>query len=640
MIRIPGNSPAAKAAVVTAAVLPIAAVWTAIAVLIALGGLHQITIHTNWRVLPEWLWYYRHAPILHAWLLRGYGFGGLIVAFVLLLLVWDRRGKSQYGEARFANEREIEAAGLRGGNGILLGKLRGRFLTTGPEAHVMLEAPTGSGKGVGIVIPNLLNWPGSVVNLDMKRENFAKTAGFRARHGQRVHLFDPLDPDRAASRYNPLAYIDRGDDVLVIDELQKIAGMLFPLPERGEAFWAEAARTAFIGVGAYVAATPTLPFTIGQLYRDITEGDPKTRLPALVEARAAAGTPLSAPCVTALTDFTSASDNTFSGIKQTVTTKLGLWLNPHVDAATSASDFDLRRLRTEPMTIYLGASPNNIDRVAPLYNLIFQQLVDLNTDPTIGEFDPASQHRVLVLLDEFARLGKAPVIVSAISYVRSFGLNFLIVVQTRAQLRRLNGDDGAEELITNCDAQVVYTPGNLKDAKEISDRLGTHGLAARSKSRALGWFARTNNSISESQQSRALMLPQEVEVMPLTDVLIFKRGIPAVRATKILYYKMAEFAGRLLPPPKIAAAGAEALPPVAWNDKVPVAAGAQVVPAITPQLTDAQLDGLEELPVDALHFDPDTDPFAAIERGEDPEEATRRWMMATINGGDDGRVMA
>ena len=127
--------------------------------------------------------------------------------------------------------------------------------------------------------------------------------------------------------------------------------------------------------------------------------------------------------------------------------------------------------------------------------------------------------------------------------------------------------------------------------------------------------------------------------MPLTDVLIFKRGIPAVRATKILYYKMAEFAGRLLPPPKIVAAGAELLPPVAWNDKVPVAVGAPALPVSAPQLSEAQLDGLEELPIDALQFDPDLDPFAAIERGDDPEEATRRWMMASISGADNGRVI-
>src|SRR3546814_6387032 len=65
-------------------------------------------------------------------------------------------------------------------------------------------------------------------------------------------------------------------------------------------------------------------------------------------------------------------------IKKTITNVLGLWLNPLVDAATAASDFDLRQLRQRPMSIYLGVSPDELDRIAPLYNLLFQQLIDLN----------------------------------------------------------------------------------------------------------------------------------------------------------------------------------------------------------------------------------------------------------------------
>src|SRR3546814_4893305 len=49
---------------------------------------------------------------------------------------------------------------------------------------------------------------------------------------------------------------DWSSDVCSSDRLQKIAVMLFPNPERGDPFWAESARTGFIGVGAYVAAMP------------------------------------------------------------------------------------------------------------------------------------------------------------------------------------------------------------------------------------------------------------------------------------------------------------------------------------------------------------------------------------------------
>src|SRR3546814_5090297 len=130
--------------------------------------------------------------------------------------------------------------------------------------------------------------PDSVVVLDVKRENWSTSAGYRQRAGQSVYLFDPLDPEGRTARYNPLAHIRRADDTEVVNELQKIAVMLFPAPERSDPFWAEAARAAFIGVGALVAANPGMPFTIGEIYRRLTTGDPKRDLPkALDEARGA-----------------------------------------------------------------------------------------------------------------------------------------------------------------------------------------------------------------------------------------------------------------------------------------------------------------------------------------------------------------
>ncbi|RYE97618.1 MAG: type IV secretory system conjugative DNA transfer family protein, partial [Oxalobacteraceae bacterium] len=194
-----------------------------IGVFIALAALKQLNSHMSFAAIPKWVWYYRYDPILQTWLMRGSFLGAALVAIGALLLF--RNTKSLHGEARFANTKEIETAGLRSNDGILLGKFAGRWLTTNSEAHVLLEAPTGAGKGVGIVIPNLLNWAGSVVCLDMKQENFNKTAGFRAKHGQAVHLFDPVNREGLTSCYNPIGYIDRADPVQVVDELQKIGAM-------------------------------------------------------------------------------------------------------------------------------------------------------------------------------------------------------------------------------------------------------------------------------------------------------------------------------------------------------------------------------------------------------------------------------
>ncbi|KZC75978.1 conjugal transfer protein TraG [Sphingobium yanoikuyae] len=546
MIRLSHARPLTKVAFVAGISAAILAACAACAVFVALIGLKQVGPHMEITAIPAWLWYYRDDPLLHLWLQRGLLVSGAI-AFILILALL-RRGRALHGTARFASESEVRREHLRAKSGIIVGQKGGRYLVFGGTEHVLLEAPTRAGKGVGVVIPNLLSWADSVVVLDVKRENWDITAGFRSRHGQKVYLFDPLDVEGRTARYNPLSFIDRLDDTDVVNELQKIGGMLFPAPEKADPFWAEAARAAFVGVGALVAANPALPFTIGEIYRRLTEGDPKVELPKVVEEAQKRGQRLSQACVSALSDFTSASDNTFSGIKQTITSKLSLWLNPYVDAATSETDFDLRQVRRERISIYLGVSPDNIDRIAPVYNLFLQQLVDLNTRelPATG-----GQIPVLILLDEFARLGKAPVIASAFSYVAGYGLRLLPVIQSRSQPRSIYGSDITDEIIANCGLEVVFTPKELRVANELSERLGFFTMTVKSKSRTIhGMLA--NRSISESDQRRALMMPQELMQMPKGDLLLLRGGIPPVRARKIEYFRSKRFTSRISDPPKVA----------------------------------------------------------------------------------------
>jgi type IV secretion system protein VirD4 len=614
LTRLSDARPLTRVAIVAGILAAVLILCALCAVLVALVGLKQIGPRMQITTVPAWLWYYRSDPLLHLWLQRGALVSGAI-AFVILLVIL-KRGRSLHGEARFARESEIRQEQLRSKSGIIVGQKGGRYLVFGGTEHVLLEAPTRAGKGVGVVIPNLLSWADSVVVLDVKRENWDITAGFRARHGQAVYLFDPLDPEGRTARYNPLSFIDRLDEVDVVNELQKIGGMLFPAPEKADPFWAEAARAAFVGVGALVAANPALPFTIGEIYRRLTTGDPKVELPKVVEEAQKRGQRLSQACVSALSDFTSASDNTFSGIKQTITSKLSLWLNPYVDAATSETDFDLRQVRRERISIYLGVSPDNIDRIAPVYNLFLQQLIDLNTREL-----PASggQVPVLLLLDEFARLGKAPVIASAFSYVAGYGLRLLPVIQSRSQPRGIYGPDVTDEIIANCGLEVVFTPKELRVANELSERLGFFTMNVKSKSRTIhGMLA--NRSISESDQRRALMMPQELMQMPKGELLLLRGGIPPVRARKIEYFRSRRFTSRISDPPKVAprpivipqpkhgsatataAAGSDVLGQAIEAKRAALIAPPEPVeePVMTRLLTKDELDGYAEITDDML----------------------------------------
>lgn len=489
--------------------------------------------------MPAFFWYYRHDPVV----LKAFG-AGMVVGLVLtgIMLWWLLKQKPPlHGAARFAKEGEIRRAGFRADNGIVVGKKGGKFLTFGGSEHCIVEAPTRSGKGVGIVIPNLLSWRDSIVVLDVKRENWDATAGFRQKFGQAVYLFNPTDPEGRTARYNPLGYIDCADPDQVVIELQKIATMLFVAPERGEPFWTDSARTAFVGVGAYLAVAD-LPFTIGAIYRLMTTGDTRGYFRKVLDDRAL---DLSQGCRNALADFTSGADNTFAGIVQTVTSKLSLWLNPRVDAATEESDFDLRELRTKPMSIYLGVSPDELDRVAPLYNLLFQQLIDLNVRDLPDTDTPL---QVLVILDEFARIGRAQVIASAFSYVAGYGIRLLPVIQSRSQLRAVYGEHVANEIVANCGVEVAFTPKELRVANELSERIGYVGQESITKSLTINGIL-ANRSKSMSDQRRALLLPQELMQFPDGELLLLRGGIPPIHGDKIRFYADGVFRSRVMAAP-------------------------------------------------------------------------------------------
>lgn len=581
---------AAYVATLVAAGVALLATTTAV---IALAGLKRLSADIDPALVPAWFWYFRADPEVRRWLgvgvLSSLGSGGLIAIGIL-----KNRRPPLHGAARWASEAELARAGLRAKQGIVVGRRGGRLLVFGGAEHVMLHAPTRSGKGVGVVIPNLLTWPDSVVVLDVKRENWEASAGFRAAHGQDVVLFDPLDPEGRTARFNPLGHIDRADSIAVLDELQKLAVMLFPPPQHGDPFWAEAARTGLIGVGAYVAETPDLPFSLGAIYRELTQGDPRSRLPETIKTRADAGKPLSYGCVSALSDFCSASENTFASIKQTITARMNLWLNPRVCAATDVSDFDLRDLRERRISLYLGVSPDNLARVAPLYNLLLQQLVDLNT----RERPTADRHaiEVLMIMDEFARIGHAAVIAHGFSYVAGYGLRLLPVLQSPAQLRAEYGPDLTDEIMANCGLEVAFAPKELKVAQDLSERLGFWTYTGRSTSRPT-LLGKGNRSTTDSDQRRALMMPQELIQMDPGHLILLRAGMPPVRGRKIQYWRETAFKTRVIAAPIVpahpairvsAAASASLSPRVATSRQ-----GELDVSLVAPALTAA---GFEPLP--------------------------------------------
>jgi type IV secretion system protein VirD4 len=495
-------------------------------------------------------YYYGDRPDVRRTLLGSLA-AGLGLTTVMSLVVLIPRKRPLHGDARFATKREIAKAGLLGNKGIILGRLGRRYLMLDGQQGVELEAPPRSGKGVGVVVPNLLNWPDSVLVSDIKGENWMRSAGFRAKHGQDVHLFDPLSEHERSSRWNPLAYVSEVP-YRCIDDLQRIGSMLYPDPVGVDPFWTSSARSLFLGIALYLFETQGSTRTIGEILRQGMASDAEgfqKHWRRVIEACERTGYPLSQEAVQTLYDVIDLAPVTASSIRKTFTSRLDLWLNPLIDAATSDNDFDLRDLRKRPMSIYARINPDNIARLQPLLNLFFQQAIGLQTRE-LPEENPALKYQLLQVLDEFAALGRIPVIADSTAFLPGYNVRTLIIVQSHSQLIEKYGIEGAKSIRKMLAARIVFPPKEFEDAEAISKELGTYTVKQKAHSRPM-WGGGRSPTVNTSDQPRRLMLAQEVKEMGPNRMILFYEGLRPVLGGRIYYYKDKLFARRELRPPEV-----------------------------------------------------------------------------------------
>jgi type IV secretion system protein VirD4 len=490
---------------------------------------------------------------------------GLLVVLPGALFAAARPRRSLHGDARFASVGEVMSAGLlakrsaRGesvGPSILVGRFRGTFLALPGQLSVMLSAPTRSGKGVGVVIPNLLNWPDSVVVLDIKGENYDITAGYRAEHGQAVYAFSPFEEDARSHCWNPLSAV-RTSSLHRVGDLLAIGQVFFPNDGSGtssEAFFNDQARNLFLGLGLLLLETPGLPRTIGEMLRQSSgKGRSlKDHLGGVIAQRRDEGKPFSDECTDALQRLLSNSENTLSSVVATLNAPLTIFADAVVDAATSADDFRLDDVRRQRLSIYVRIPPNRLANARPLLALFFSQLVSLNTR-SLPEQDPTLKVQCLLVNDEFTAMGRAGVITSAAAFLAGYNLRLLTVVQAMSQLDAVYGDREARTFATNHGLQILYAPREQRDADEYSAMLGTFTERATSRGRSRSFSRHGHSSVSsnESEQRRALLLPQEFKELGSERLVVIFENCKPILGEKIRYHRDKVFRARLRPAPRV-----------------------------------------------------------------------------------------
>jgi len=510
-------------------------------------------------IFQYWQLYADDPPLRRKlWAAIGVSAGGLLVILPVALVAASQGRRALHGSARFATAAEVRLAGLNdtGRPGILVGRHRGKFLSLQGQLSVMLSAPTRSGKGVGVVIPNLLNWPDSVVVLDIKGENYQVTAGYRRACGQPVYAFSPFNDDARSHRWNPLTNV-RASRLHRVGDLLSIGQVFFPNDGSGsssEAFFNDQARNLFLGLGLLLLESPDLPRSVGEMLRQASgKGRPlREHLAGVIAQRHDQKRPLSDDCIDALQRLLSNSDNTMSSIVATLVAPLTIFADAIVDAATSGDDFALEDLRRKRISVYVRIPPHRLASARPLLSLFFSQLVSLNTQH-LPEQDPTLRYQCLLVNDEFTAMGRVSVITSSAAFLAGYNLRLLTVVQAMSQLDALYGEKEARTFATNHGLQILFAPREQRDANEYSAMLGnfTEQATSRGRSRSISGQGHTTISRNDSEQRRALLLPQEFKELGSERLVVIMEDCKPILGEKIRYHRDEAFKKRLLPAPEV-----------------------------------------------------------------------------------------
>ncbi|ENW1145901.1 type IV secretory system conjugative DNA transfer family protein [Neisseria gonorrhoeae] len=517
----------------------------------------------------------------------------MVVAVGMIgLLVWNivrkntnKAHESLHGSARWADRKDIEAAGLlakkgEDSDGVYVGGWVDKKGTlhylrhSGPE-HVLTYAPTRSGKGLGLVLPTLLSWPHSTFITDLKGELWALTAGWRKKYAHnKVIRFEPASAQGSAA-WNPLDEIRVGTEY-EIGDVQNLATMIVDPDGKGlNSHWDKTAFALLTGVilhALYKARDDGGVATLPSVDRMLS--DPEKPVGDLWVEMAtyphADGRPL--PVISSAgQDMLDRPEEEAGSVLSTAKSFLALYRDNVVAANVSRSDFKIKDLMNDedPVSLYIITQPNDKARLQPLVRILINMIIRLSADKMDFENGRPKvhyKHKMLAMLDEFPSLGKLEIMQESLAFIAGYGIKCYLICQDLNQLKSRETGYGPDETITSsCHVQNAYPPNRIETAEHLSKLTGITTVvkeqittSGKRVSAMLGQVSRTTQEVQRPllTADECMRMPGPVKdarglITQAGDMVIYVAGYPAIYGRQTLYFKDPVFEARSkVPPPR------------------------------------------------------------------------------------------
>jgi type IV secretion system protein VirD4 len=423
---------------------------------------------------------------------------------------------------------------------------RGTFPSYLADRHLCTIGPNRSGKGASVIVQALQQVPHSVIVIDPKGQNAAITAPYRQAMGQDVYFLNPFGEHSGGvwklgrNRINPLARFDITHPNVRADVASLSEALI--LTEGREKYFDDTARDLVTTCNLHLVATKGKDAKLGEMRRMVTTiaARGKEAAELLVTMQRSPHSFISQP----IGRFMDAQARDIASAVNTAITQTAFLDDPALTdplrGTLSASDFDWRQLKRKPTTVYQILPGRYVDSYSRLFRLWITSAIDELTSEPGG-------YPVLIILDEFARLGPLPSISAAFGFAAGYNIQLWPFLQDLPQLHSLYGKRGMS-LLANCGMTQFFTPVDLETAEYLQRRGGLTTGESRSRNYSGLWKSAQSESRSES---RVPLLPIEMTMsLPQDQSIVFFAGShdPTLVGRKA-YWEIPRLAGRFAPDP-------------------------------------------------------------------------------------------
>jgi type IV secretion system protein VirD4 len=516
-------------------------------------------IKINYPLYPPWqyvLWIMRYwhpkFADIHPYMLRASypmviicGSGVIVYTVLTFLRGFLSKAENIYGTARWGTTRDLMKAGLIGKKGgIILGQLAdaevsaalnptsnlmslhlhepSNLLIQPGTYNILLAAPTRSGKGVSSVIPTLLSYPGSVIVLDFKGENFNLTSGFRSKFSK-IYRYAPVGD--SGHHFNPMMEIRGGMDTFADSNLMadilttpvagkgksdgnadhfRIAALEFLTAAIIHCLTSDWPDKSLPGVASFLEqVNPEMPGDPQFIYKQMINGRHRS---AEAHRQVMEGAEKQA----------KRSDKEGAGVLSTVKNALAIFKDTKIKENLSDSEFSLNEFETSngPISLYLTIPNSDRDRIASLIKMVIRL-----ASRKFSLWKPKASYEgilVLFILDGFDELGRCDEIYSNMGIHNGYGIHYFLIIQSLLRLSYIYGKD--HSFLENCRNTIFFTPCDFESAERISGIID-------------------------------LLAPEQIMKLPMDEMILLSRGRSPYRGKKCVYYEDKRFKKMAAVPP-------------------------------------------------------------------------------------------